>query len=814
MENLKLKKQCEKFFNLLNHPKMNAELFQTISDTYDEFLNTQERLEARIVELEEMLLKSNSNLGKAAKNLSNEKANSESKYKELFEKMADGIYKSTVEGKFIDVNPGLVKMLGYDSIEELLAIDIKKDLYFEESERNVDQVEEDGISIFRLRRRDGSEIWVEDRGQYITDETGKIVYHEGNLRDVTSRIRTQQHLLKSQKETADYRKALDQSLIVSITNQDGVITYANENLCKISKFTKEELIGKPHRFINYQGEEDENILEQDKTVESGKVWRGEVQKKAKDGSVYWVDQTVVPFINDKGETYQYLTIRIDITEKKNAELKTLESEKNFREIIQTGNDLIQSLNIDGSFDFVNASWLKTMGFTEEELSKMTIFDIICEDHLKECMETFQRVLAGEKIDNVKTVFITKGKKKVILEGSAVPKIKDNKIIGARTFLRDVTEREIAEAQTAVANEQLEIKIDQLNESQEVAQLGTWVLDFKTGKTTHSNEFYKILEREKKDFDIPINEQLRFFHPEDRFIVNNSFMNVIQGQKGYQFEARILMPDGSVKNIFAIGRCSGFENGSPLRLLGTIQDITKRKIQEQKLENSISELKKTNSELDKFVYSVSHDLRAPLSSMLGVIEISEDDTTDETMLHHLNMLKNNIKKLDGFITDILDYSRNARLEIKKEAIDFNEMLSDISQNLKYMGGGNRIVDIQVEVNEKSKIHSDKSRLSIILNNLVSNAIRYQNEQNPNPFVNIKIDTSDTETGIIIKDNGIGISAESQAKVFEMFYRVSEASVGSGLGLYIVKEAVEKLHGEIKLESAPGTGTTFEIRIPNN
>ena len=814
MNNPKLEKQCEPYFKHPNNQMMNAELLQTISQTYDEFLETQVRLEARVLELEEMLLKSNSILNVTASNLSNEKSNTENKYKELFEKMADGIYKSTVEGKFIDVNPGLVKMLGYDSIEELLAIDIKKDLYFEESEREVDPVEEDGISVFRLRRKDGSEIWVEDRGQYITDDFGKILYHEGNLRDVTSRIRTEQHLHKSQKETSDYRKALDQSLIVSITNRDGIITYANENLCKISKFSKEELIGKPYRYINYQGEEDENILEQDRTVESGKVWRGEVKKKAKDGTIYWVDQTIVPFINEEGEIYQYLTIRIDITEKKNSEIRTRESEENFREIIQSSNDLIQSLNTDGTFDFVNASWLKTMGFTEEELSKMTIFDIISEDYLSKCLETFQRVLGGEKADNVKTIFITKSNKKVILEGSAVPKIKDNKVIGVRTFLRNVTEREVAEAQTAAVNEQLEIKIDQLKESQEVAQLGTWVLDFKTGKTSHSNEFYKILEREEKDFDIPVSEQLLFFHPDDRSTVKEAFMNVIQEQKGYQFEARLLMPDGRVKNIFAIGRCSAFEKGSPLRLLGTIQDITGRKIAEQKLENSISELKKTNSELDKFVYSVSHDLRAPLSSMLGVIEISEEDTTDEMMLMHLKMLKNNIKKLDGFISDILDYSRNARLDIKKEVIDFNEMLSDITQNLKYMGGINRIVDIQVEVNEKSKFFSDKSRLNIILNNLVSNAIRYQNEQTPNPFVNIKIDTSDTETGIIIKDNGIGISAESHAKVFEMFYRVSEASVGSGLGLYIVKEAVEKLHGEIELESAPGTGSIFKIRIPNN
>ena len=102
----------------------------------------------------------------------------------------------------------------------------------------------------------------------------------------------------------------------------------------------------------------------------------------------------------------------------------------------------------------------------------------------------------------------------------------------------------------------EIKIDQLRESQEVAQLGTWILDFKTGKTTHTNEFYKILEREEKDFNIPVGEQLLYFHPEDRALVTEAFMNVIQAQKGYQFEARLLIPNGRVKNILSVGRCSG------------------------------------------------------------------------------------------------------------------------------------------------------------------------------------------------------------------------------------------------------------------
>jgi len=156
---------------------------------------------------------------------------SENKYRSLFDEMADGAYKSTPDGKFIDVNPAFVKMLGYESKEELMSIDIKSKLYFEASERDnaVLQDNTQGLAVFRLRKKDGSEIWVEDRGQYVTDEKGILLYHEGILRDVTKRIHTEFELMRSQKETADYKKALNQSLIVSITDKNGVFTFANSN---------------------------------------------------------------------------------------------------------------------------------------------------------------------------------------------------------------------------------------------------------------------------------------------------------------------------------------------------------------------------------------------------------------------------------------------------------------------------------------------------------------------------------------------------------------------------------------------------------
>lgn len=237
-----------------------------------------------------------------------------------------------------------------------------------------------------------------------------------------------------------------------------------------------------------------------------------------------------------------------------------------------------------------------------------------------------------------------------------------------------------------------------------------------------------------------------------------------------------------------------------------QTFKKREIENQ-------ELKTANYELDRFVYSTSHDLRAPLNSMLGLIEIAKDDTTEELMIGHLEMLKENAEKLDNFICDILDYSRNSRMEIEKQKINFRELLNEVTQNLKFMGDTNRRVDFKVDIIGNASVYSDKNRLTTILNNLISNSIRYQNFKVSNPFVNIKIDISNIETNIVVEDNGIGIQQDLHPKIFDMFYRVSRESVGSGLGLYIVKEAIYKLNGDIKVQSEIGHGTTFTIKIPN-
>lgn len=238
------------------------------------------------------------------------------------------------------------------------------------------------------------------------------------------------------------------------------------------------------------------------------------------------------------------------------------------------------------------------------------------------------------------------------------------------------------------------------------------------------------------------------------------------------------------------------------------------LQRNALLQSNEHLKKSNKELDSFVYSVSHDLRAPLSSMLGVVSLCEMGTMDPFIEKNIGLLKTSIKKLDGFIIDILDYSRNSRLELNRQEIHFDDLVADIANNLKFIGvDEQKKVDIRTTIRNGVAFYSDKSRIGIVLNNLISNSIRYHNPDAADPFVDIKVDVSEHAADILIKDNGIGIDKENLSKVFNMFYRVSTKSIGSGLGLYIVKETVEKLNGSIELRSELGKGTEFRIRLPN-
>lgn len=246
--------------------------------------------------------------------------------------------------------------------------------------------------------------------------------------------------------------------------------------------------------------------------------------------------------------------------------------------------------------------------------------------------------------------------------------------------------------------------------------------------------------------------------------------------------------------------------------GAIRDITTLKSTQQKLRDQNSQLKKLNSELDSFVYSASHDLKAPLSSIKGLIHIAKTEKDIKEMANYLDMMDKSVDKLDSFIQDIIHLSRNVRQSLQKEKIDFECLLQEVLDNFKYLDNYKHI-RFTLVIDNKYPFYSDKKRIAVVLNNLISNAIRYYNPIAKLPTIEIVIHCDQSLATITISDNGLGIEEKYQKKIFEMFFRASEISKGSGIGLYIVKETVQKLKGEINLHSKKGAGSTFIVTIAN-
>jgi signal transduction histidine kinase len=222
-----------------------------------------------------------------------------------------------------------------------------------------------------------------------------------------------------------------------------------------------------------------------------------------------------------------------------------------------------------------------------------------------------------------------------------------------------------------------------------------------------------------------------------------------------------------------------------------------------------ELQKVNEELDRFVYSVSHDLRSPLSSILGLINIARLTKDPSELNDILSMIEGRVHSQDHFIREIIDYSRNARTETIFEAIRLREVVNEVILSLRYNSNADRITFRNL-IPDTMEIYSDRIRLQVILNNLVGNAIKYHDYQKADPFIEIGVDPH-AET-IYVQDNGTGMRPEHLEKIFNMFFRGSDKSTGSGLGLFITREAVTKLGGSIKVNSVYGDGSIFLVTIP--
>ena len=354
----------------------------------------------------------------------------------------------------------------------------------------------------------------------------------------------------------------------------------------------------------------------------------------------------------------------------------------------------------------------------------------------------------------------------------------------------------------------QINTDRLSLVLESIHAGDYELDVVNGTMQVSPRWKSLLGYEGHELkDLTAQSYFSWVHPDDLTAASHYMEAQLKEGEPFRCDLRIRSKSGTFKWF----QDNGVPKPDRLTVIGTLINIDERKKTEEQLTLRNAQLAKTNEELDRFVYSASHDMRAPLSSMQGLIFLAEKASSPDEIKDCFDRMKSRVGVMEGFIKKLTDYSRNSRLQIDLKEIQLHDLIKEIIDPLVYSFNIGKI-DVQNRVASDLSISSDPHRLRIILSNLVANAINYSDALKPKREIIIETVQSNTNWSLTVRDNGIGISEEHLPKIFDMFYRASGTSEGSGLGLYIVKETVNKLGGTISVQSKVGEGSDFTITLP--
>ena len=352
--------------------------------------------------------------------------------------------------------------------------------------------------------------------------------------------------------------------------------------------------------------------------------------------------------------------------------------------------------------------------------------------------------------------------------------------------------------------------NQLMKAHEAAKMGNWVLEIEKGIISLSPQVAAMLgivgvssEIKMKFTDFVFD----YVHQDEHWVMLQKLMKLQKFkrntfQNNFTFKAKV---EGQIKHLKI-----HMAKKNNLEVFGLCQDITKEIKAKRQIMEANKLLKKVNAELDQFVYRTSHNLRSPLASILGLINVMKLNKNDQDTEQFWPLLTSRVQTLDDTIQEINDYYKNARIKSSAEVFKLSELIHEIFQSLKFLDCYN-LLKIEIDLSF-DKVFSDKIRFKSILFNIISNCYKYFDQNKSENFIKIKAIATREMYEINISDNGIGIRDEHLLKVTEMFFRAHAYSQGTGLGLFIVKETMTQLKGYMKIVSKFGEGTTFILNIP--
>ena len=631
-------------------------------------------------------------------------------------------------------------------------------------------------------------------------------------RDVSNAKAAEQELFQTLKEVNDYKFALDESSIVAITDQKGIIKHANENFCKISKYTKEELIGQDHRIINSGYHSKEFIKNLWTTIANGKIWKGELRNKAKDGTIYWVDTTIIPFLDEKGKPYQYVAIRSDITERKLAEENLQASLKEIADYKFALNEssIVAITDQRGIIKHANENFCKISKYTKEELIGQDHRIINSGYHPKEFIKDLWTTIANGEI--WKGELRNKAKDGTIywVDTTIVPFLDEKRKPYQYVAIRaDITERKLAEERL--------IKSEKIYKTIASGIPGSVIclLDHDYRYLLIEGDMVEKLGYSKRDL---LGKKAEEALPPDVFAaVVNDFRRAFSGEivvresnsNGYDTISRFIPLKDEKDFVYAI--------------MTVAIDVTKLKNAQREIielnrnleENVIKrteELQVANREMEAFSYSVSHDLRAPLRGIIGFASILEEDygnILDDEGKRITSVIKNNTMKMGRLIDDLLAFSRMGRHDITKTIFNTKKMVDEVIEEIKPKNG----TKVEWIIHPLPKINGDINTIRQVWINLISNAIKYSANKEKQR-IEIGFNDRGRQFVFYVKDNGVGFDQKYKDKLFKVFQRLHSAEEfeGTGVGLALVEKIVSKHGGKVWAEGRTDEGACFYFSIP--
>jgi PAS domain S-box-containing protein len=603
-------------------------------------------------------------------------------------------------------------------------------------------------------------------------------------------------LAHSDSNLKDITAALDASSIVAITNEKGNITFVNQKFIDISGYEESELIGQNHNILNSGYHDAEFFKNLWKTISSGEIWKGEIRNKSKDGSYYWVDTTIVPFLNKKGKPYQYVSIRSDITNRKAAEEAVISTMKDIKDIkfALDQHSIVAITDAHGKITYVNDKFCEISKYSVEELMGQDHRILNSGYHTKEFFKELWKTIGNGDVWQGEIYNRAKDGTNYWVDTTIVPFLNEQgrpyQYVAIRT---DITTRKKTKEQLKETLKEISDFKFALDQSAIVA-----FTDEKGIITNVNDNFCKISKYSRGEL---IGQDHRILNSgtHSKVFFKELWKTIGSGQV-WKGEIQNRAKDGTFYWVDTTIVPFLNEQGKPYQYLAIRNDITERKRTEEVIHRQDK-----LAAVGQLAAGVAHEIRNPLTSMRGYTEFLSLDETDPQRKEFLDIILDEIERVNNIVEEFMVLAKPKAIELEEKNII--PIIKNVVSLLEFEAR-KKNVHLHLECQEEIiQVECDENRLKQVFLNFIKNGI----EAMPNGGdLIVKTCINDQNVQISIQDTGIGIPEEKLKKLGEPFYTTKKN--GNGLGLMVSFKIIESHNGRVYVESELNKGTTFNILLP--